>query len=140
MWFPDGLVAPERFAGSPTLRVEYIQEPINILVTNRQLLVRQAGDLVLFVSQTGLGFAQPPGVDFKLRVGELACPFTAEACSEARSHTLVEAGEKTITDPCGAAIGGFRVSSLAHEARGNLCGTAVCDVFSSYYAAGVRAE
>ncbi len=141
LWFPTGLVTATRFVPGATLQVDYVPQPFNIFVTNRQLLVREADELVLFVTEGSQGFPVLPAVDLRLDVGELACPWTAEGCSEARSHTVAEAAGTSVSDPCGATVGGFSVSSLAREGRGNVaCGGGGCDIFSSYYSAGARIQ
>lgn len=80
------------------------------------------------------------GVGLTLEAGNLACPFSANACSEARAHTIAASAGASITDPCGSEVGGFSVSSLAHLTGGRCCDGNVCDLASSYYAAGVRSQ
>lgn len=138
LWFPTRLVLATRFAQGTTLQISYLREVPTLFAVDQRLVVSEEDEVVLFVEKTSRALPPISGVDVTLETGELACPWTAIACSEARAHTIAKSAGESITDPCGSEVGGFSVSSLAHLARGRTCGSNVCDFTSSYYAAGVR--
>jgi len=140
LWFPTGLVLPSRFAQGTSLQVSYLRQAVSILAVEQRLIVNEQGDVVLFVQESSRALPAISGLDLTLESGDLACPWTADACSEARAHTVAKDAAEAIIDPCGSQVGGFSVSSLAHLRSGRTCGTSVCDATSSYYTAGVRIE
>lgn len=140
LWFPTGLVPATHFAPGATLQIDYRRASFSILAVEHRLLVREGGEVALFVDHGSRTPVEIAGLDLTQSLGELACPWTGGACSEARSHTLVESAGESVTDPCGATVGGFSFSSLSHDGRGISCGQGVCDKTSRYFAAGVRIQ
>lgn len=140
LWFPTRLLLADRFAGGTTLQVSYVRRASSIFSAEHELVVSEADQVVAFVAKTNRAFPVIANVDVAVHEGELACPWTADACTEARAHTEAASGDEKVTDPCGSALGGFEVSSLAHLATGRTCGGNSCDVASSYYLSGVRVQ
>jgi len=137
--FPAQMVAPERFPVGTSFEVSYAYQYFNPFWQEHELVVREAGEVVVFVLTSATNIA---GSDIELETGEPSCPWSivdVGACSEARFHTIARTGGVSVTDPCGSPVGDFTISSLSSGSREG-CGAPVgqCDGVNRFVASGVR--